>query len=231
VNAAIRPDVHPSPPCAARGSALGDQSGQHPARFRARRSRRSDGSRAERRALARRAARDPDRAHALRIAGRDRRSRRRRCLGRRSDRLGTCAEWLDRVHAALCADRSDLSGSRRVAPERNLGRRRARHPRRGAGENRLRSLAREKPGAGNPRARRWDRSGRKPARTPRDRRARRAPVLARRRQRQLFPAASCCPAGSPRSRKRSAIARSIRKSRIFSALSSKRPKRPASSLA
>ena len=43
MNAAIRPDVHPSPPCAARGSALGDQSGQHPARFRARRSRRADG--------------------------------------------------------------------------------------------------------------------------------------------------------------------------------------------
>ena len=46
-----------------------------------------------------------------------------------------------------------------------------------------------------------------------------------------FPVASCCPAGSPRSRKRSATARSIGKSRIFSALSSKRPKPPASSLA
>src|SRR5277367_6756263 len=47
------------------------------------------------------------------------------------------------------------------------------------------SLAREEPGAGNPRARGWDRSGRKPARTPRDRGARRASALARRRQRQL----------------------------------------------
>jgi polar amino acid transport system substrate-binding protein len=46
-----------------------------------------------------------------------------------------------------------------------------------------------------------------------------------------FPVASCCPAGSPRSRKRSATARSIGKSRIFSALSSKRRKPPASSLA
>ena len=231
MNAAIRPDVHPSPPCAARGSALGDQSGQHPARFRARRSQRADGSRAERRAFARRTARDPDRAHAVRIAGRDRRSRRRRCLGRRSDWLGTCAEWLDRVHAALCADRSDLSGSRRVAPERNLGRRRARHPRRAPARTAYRLwlernlvratlvLADGIAAAGNllqhaARSTRSPGSGLGSSPT--------APT---------FPAASRCPAGSPRSGKRSATARSIGKSRIFSALSSKRPKPPASSLA